>query len=68
MTKILPVSVLLSNDTLWGFLLRYITLSYLNWPENGEPSMFEVQKNCPNYDDLCSKTHLFQTLFSDFKL
>ena len=68
MTEILPVSVLLSNGTLKGFLLKYITLSYLNWPENGEPSMFEVQKNCPNYDDLCSKTHLLGILLLDFKL
>ena len=63
MTEILPVSVLLSNGTLQGSLLRYITLSYLNWPENGEPSTFKVQKHCLNYDDLCSKTHLLGTFF-----
>ena len=47
MTEILSVSVLLSNGRLKGFLLRYITLSYLNWPGNGEPSKFEVQKKYP---------------------
>ena len=46
----------------------YITLPYLNQPENGKPSMFKVQKNCPNYDDLCSKMHLFEALFLDFQI
>ena len=62
MTKVLPVSVLLSNNMLLGFLLRYRTLSYLNWPGNGKPLKFEVQNNCLNYDDLCSKMHLLGTL------
>ena len=44
MKEILPVSVLLSNGTLQGSLLRYITLSYLNWSENGEQSTYEGQK------------------------
>ena len=66
--EILPVSILLSNGGYKGILLRYITISYLNWPRNGEPSDFKVWKKCLNYDDLCSKTHLFQTLFSDFKI
>ena len=47
MTKIFPFSVLLSNGTLQDSLLRYITLSYLNWPRNGEPSKFVVQKSVP---------------------
>ena len=68
MTEILSVSVLLSTGTIQGFLLRYKTFSYLNWPENGEPSMFEVHKNCLNYDDLCSKTHNLGTLFWTSKL
>ena len=32
--------------TLQGLLLVYITLSYLNWPRNGELSKLEVQKKC----------------------
>ena len=63
MTEILLVSSNLSIGTLQGLLLVYITLSYLNWPRNGELSKFEVQKKCLNYDDLCSKMHLFQTFF-----
>ena len=51
-----------------AFFLRYITYSYLNWPGNGEPSKFEVQKNCLNYDDLCRKTHLLGALFLVLKL
>ena len=46
--------------------LRYITLCYLNWLHNGELLNLEVQKKCLNYDDLCSKMHLFQALFLDF--
>ena len=46
MTEILPVSNILSIDRLWGFLLRYINISYLYWPRNGEPSKFEVWKKC----------------------
>ena len=68
MTEILPVSVLLSNCMLQGFLLRYVTLSYLGWLQNGELLNLEVQKKCLNYDDLCSKMHLFQTLFLDFQI
>ena len=30
--------------------------------------LLEVQKKCLNYDDLCSKMHLFQTLFLDFQI
>ena len=67
MTDILPVSVLLSNGTLWGFLLRYITLSYLNWHENGEPSKFEVQlydfKNSCSPDFFQVLTFIEQNIF-----
>ena len=28
----------------------------------------KVQKKCLNYDDLCSKIHLFQALFLDFQI
>ena len=41
----------------------YITLSYLKWLKNCEQLNLEVQKKCLNYDDLCSKMHLFQALF-----
>ena len=68
MTDILPVSVLLSNSTLQGSLLRYITLSYLNWPRNGEPSKFKVWKKCSTYTDLHSKLNLFHAVLLDFKL
>ena len=47
---------------------RYITLSYLNWHRNGEPSKFEVWKKCLTYIDLYSKMHLFHAVFLDFKL
>ena len=68
MTELFSISKLLSSTTIEGFLLRYITFFYLNWPRNGEPSTFEVQKNCLNYDDLYSKTHVFGTLFEVRKL
>ena len=42
MADFLPVSNLLSNNGLYGFLLRYITLYYLNWLRNGEQSKYEV--------------------------
>ena len=48
--------------------MRYITLSYLNWLQNGELLNLEVQKKCLKYDDLCSKMHLFQALFLDFQI
>ena len=51
-----------------SFLLRYITLSYLNWLQNGKLLNLEVQKKCLKYDDLCSKMHLFQALFLDFQI
>ena len=46
MAKICPVSKLLSNNGYQGFLLRYITLSYLNWHRNGEPSNSKKRKKC----------------------
>ena len=68
MTEILPVSKLLSNDTLYGFLLRYINRSYFNWLRNCELLNLEVQKKCLNHDDLCSKMLFFQALFLDFQI
>ena len=44
--KICSVSKLLSDTGWYGSLLRYRTLSYLNWHRNGKPLKFEVQKNC----------------------
>ena len=63
-----PISNILSIGTLYGFLLKYITLSYLNWLQNGKLLNLEVQKKCLKYDDLCSKMHLFQALFLDFQI
>ena len=68
MTEILPVSALFSNGTLQGFLLRYITLSYLNLLQNCKLLNLEVKKKCLNYDDLFRKMNLFQTLFLDFQI
>ena len=59
MTEILHVSNILSIGTLQGFLLRYITCSYFNWPRNNEPSEFKVLKQC------LKKVH-FTTLFRHF--
>ena len=47
MIEILLVSNTLSIGMLQDHLLRYTTLSYLNWPRNGEPSKFVVQKSVP---------------------
>ena len=47
MTEILLVLSNLSIGTLWGLLLMYITLSYLNWLRNDELSKFGVQKSTP---------------------
>ena len=58
-----PISKFESIYLFQGFLLRYITFSCVNWLKRYEPSKFEIQKKCLNYDDLCSKMHLFQTLF-----
>ena len=47
--------------------LRYTTFFYRNWHRNGKPSKLKVQKQCLNYDDLCSEMHLLGTLFLDFE-
>ena len=67
MTEIPSVSVLLSNGTLQGFLLRHITFSYLKWPGNDEPSAFKVYKNCLNYDDLQGPPYLLGRTFESLR-
>ena len=42
MTEIFAVLRLFSFTIIQGFLLRYVTLFYLNWFTNSKPSMFEV--------------------------
>ena len=51
-----------------GLSFEVCTFSYLNWLQNGELLNLEVKKKCLNYDDLCSKMHLFQALFLDFQI
>ena len=38
MNKLLPISKLYSFTPIQGFLLRYITFSYINWLKNGKSS------------------------------
>ena len=55
MSKILPVSRLLSFTTIKGFLLRYITLLYLNCLRNGMPQNLKVSIKCQK--KMCFTTH-----------
>ena len=67
MTDILKVSKLLSNGRLQGFLLRYITSSYLNWLQNCELLNLEVQKKCLEKVHFTTQIIIIQALFWTFR-
>ena len=68
MTEIHPVSVLLSISRLQGFLLRYVTLFYLNLLQNGKLLNLEVQKNCLEKVHFTTQIIIIQALFLEFQI
>ena len=53
---------------LYGFLLRYVTLSYLNLLRNCELLKFEVKKQCLRKMPFTTYIIINQTLLLDFEL
>ena len=70
-------SIFLTNSFLEPFMTENLPVlnliskvynTFLPQLRNGEQSNFEVWKKCVNYNDLCRKSHFFQTILLDLEL
>ena len=64
MTKLAPISKMISFSTIQGFLKRYITIFYVSWLRNGKLSNLEVQKKSLKKSSFTTKINIILTFFS----